>query len=587
MAIKNIIDSLSGYTPDSENLSLMLDFLERYFSPIHTSVIAQILLLLSIIPIIWLAASKKNNRRKQDFLCFIILFSAYISYILLRAFIQLPTLSFPTFATFISICITIYLIINHKTGNIIFQDAIYSLIIISSFLFIFLIPSNQLSLRLNSINYSAGSLILTMIFLKAMEIILRLSVYDAGIFFTLNNLTIDELKENKRAVTTFFLIFIALINFMMQYDAITNYIIPTYGNTMYQLSFSHYINVHGYRTPIALEYGGTGNNYYVPGFRYFISVISLLTDTDVIPAANLFMIIISIISPFTFYILSYKLTQSYLAGIISAFISLASPELQIYMVRPLPEMLGLVFILFSLYFALEFIKNRKARKLPELINKKIKNKKSLLKKLVENFLSFLSNNRPNYLFAAILTSVTVCYLHPQSQTALTFTYGFISFIYLNIFISRLLFIRYELKQPFFMTLRMLFIALLVGGLYLHWHYLQTSTLYPKVLAPYKYKEFSKILGFKDYFIIGELVLSLAIIGLYFAYIDRIKIEVESKILIFCWVIATLILTKNEILGIKAHTERFLAFLAESAVIAASIGLWYLAGFICEIGEIFD
>jgi hypothetical protein len=46
-------------------------------------------------------------------------------------------------------------------------------------------------------------------------------------------------------------------------------------------------------------------------------------------------------------------------------------------------------------------------------------------------------------------------------------------------------------------------------------------------------------------------------------------------LVLGWVLGTFLLTKNEVLGVGSHTERFLAFLQEALAVTSGLVAYYL------------
>jgi hypothetical protein len=74
---------------------------------------------------------------------------------------------------------------------------------------------------------------------------------------------------------------------------------------------------------------------------------------------------------------------------------------------------------------------------------------------------------------------------------------------------------------------------------------------------------------------GLLVLPFAAIGL--VWLERNK--VDKRFLLYSWVIATLLITKNDLLGINIFMDRFLTFFVESLVIVGGIGAFAVLQFL--------
>lgn len=324
---------------------------------------------------------------------------------------------------------------------------------------------------------------------------------------------------------------ILLGNIWMNYQGVTQFILPNYGNTMYQLAFSRFIMEHGERVPLALEYGGLSRNYYVPGFRVLIGVMGIVLSHDIVPTAQIFMVLFSLIFPLVFYSIGKRLTGRPAGGLAVALMFLTAPELQIYVVRPLPQMLGLFFIPLIVYaFTLSY---------------------SLM----------------------ALFGFMVAMIHPQSMASVCFTLGMAALLYSVVIMRSILFLRRPVSgRELFMLIG---IALLVGGPYLLWHRLQAGTFSLDVLAPARFKEFGKSLGISDYLRTGEFVFAFGIVGAYLLSLDTRYAHPRGRMLVLGWVLGTFLLTKNEVLGVGSHTERFLAFLQEALVVTSGLVAYYL------------
>ncbi len=74
---------------------------------------------------------------------------------------------------------------------------------------------------------------------------------------------------------------------------------------------------------------------------------------------------------------------------------------------------------------------------------------------------------------------------------------------------------------------------------------------------------------------GLLVLPFTAIGL--VWLERNK--VDKRFLLYSWIIASLLLTKNDLLGIDIFMDRFLTFFIESLVVAGGIGAFAVLQFL--------
>jgi len=558
MAASEVISLLKrawNYIPDDNNLISMTEFLEKLVRILSESLLAKFLVASSALFMMYLGASRSNINRERDVRWLVLLLVLYaVSHLLdIR-------LGFTGFALLLLFSIFISQVIQVPSG-IFIPEMTFFLVVSIVILSLILIPTTPFMSRIKTSEFSLPAIFLSLFILKSVEIIMRLTVFLRDPLKAPNPVIQPAINETRMRATLVVLPLIALFSFALQYQGITQYIMPTYGNTMYHFAFVHYILIHGDRTLLALEYGGTGNNYYVPGYRYLLASLCRILHLDTLPGANLFMIMFSLWAVIPYYLLVFRITGSRSAGCVAAFLSLGSKELQIYTVRPLPQALALSYIAFTLYLTIFLLKNRET---------------CFFRRIIAY---------PNLFLATLLSSLTVTYLHPQSQSVMVFTLAIIGLLQFHRFLSSILSHRISL-DALTVAIRFLIIGGIAGLLYLHWHYLQTGTTDPKVLAPYRYSEFSKILGFKDYLAAGDLVVVLFILGIYFMLLDQKRMSFDRKIIVLGWVFASLMLSKNELLGIKAHTERYLAFVAQSFVVIGSIGLWYIQEIVDELGEIF-
>ena len=134
---------------------------------------------------------------------------------------------------------------------------------------------------------------------------------------------------------------------------IDSYIIPTYGNTMYHVGVERLIvNTQHYPTQ-EISYGGGFPNFYVPAYRLLISSMSIVTGIDVMVMSGLMTIFLAIMVMLVMFAVAYRLTDNLYVALFTAFFFIMSPDLTIYTIRPLPELLGLFLVPFTLYFVIK------------------------------------------------------------------------------------------------------------------------------------------------------------------------------------------------------------------------------------------
>jgi len=124
---------------------------------------------------------------------------------------------------------------------------------------------------------------------------------------------------------------------------------PTYGNTMYHTGMVRLIVQSGHLPIYTLSYGGLTKSFYVPAYRLFVASLSVLSNTDPVVTASLFVIAMGIVATVAAYMLGKELGGT-AVGLAGAFLFVLSPELTIYTIRAFPEVLGIPMFLLTLYF---------------------------------------------------------------------------------------------------------------------------------------------------------------------------------------------------------------------------------------------
>ena len=134
---------------------------------------------------------------------------------------------------------------------------------------------------------------------------------------------------------------------------IDNYVIPTYGNTMYHVGVERLVVDTQHYPTQEISYGGGFPNFYVPAYRLLIASMSIVTGIDVMVMSGLMTIFLSVMIILVMYLVAYKLTNNLYIALFAAFFFVMSPELTIYTIRPLPEVLGLFLVPLTLYFVIQ------------------------------------------------------------------------------------------------------------------------------------------------------------------------------------------------------------------------------------------
>ncbi len=146
------------------------------------------------------------------------------------------------------------------------------------------------------------------------------------------------------------LLLIVLIALWYRMGIINSYVIPTYGNTMYHVGIERETIDTGYYPGLELSYGGGFPHFYVPAYRMLISSMSVATGIDPMVMSGLMTITIAIFILLAMFALAFRLSDNLYIALFAAFFFLLSPEITIFTIRPLPELLGLFMVPFTIYF---------------------------------------------------------------------------------------------------------------------------------------------------------------------------------------------------------------------------------------------
>ncbi|HTY89747.1 MAG TPA: hypothetical protein VMC84_01075 [Methanocella sp.] len=145
---------------------------------------------------------------------------------------------------------------------------------------------------------------------------------------------------------------IVLIALWYRLGIIDSYIIPTYGNTMYHVGIERETILTQYYPTTELSYGGGFPNFYVPAYRLLIVSMCVATGIDPMIMSGLMTIVLGIMVLLVLYVLAYRLSNNLYVALFAAFFFIMSPDITIYTMRPLPEILGLFLVPFTLLFVI-------------------------------------------------------------------------------------------------------------------------------------------------------------------------------------------------------------------------------------------
>jgi len=359
-------------------------------------------------------------------------------------------------------------------------------------------------------------------------------------FESINWLNIAKTRErfaSLDAVTVLrYAVIVALFVLFVSYrlNVLGGYVIPTYGNTMYHVGIERLTLETGHYPTQGLSYNGGFPNFYVPAYRLLIVSQSAFSGIDPMVMSGLMTIALAIAVFGVIYAFSKQLVGASAAACALLFLTL-SPGMTIFTIRALPELLGLVMFPLTLFFIL---KNRTDG--PFQFN--------------------------GYVALSVIAAAVTAMTHQ------------ITLLVLALVLAVYALTQIKNRNEFLKAIVPLVALIVIYGL---WQVYSLHTLSILGIAQVKYHEGTPVDFFASAFSVGFfdqaglLVLPFAAIGLF--WLERNK--VDKRFLVYSWVIATLLLTKNDLFGIHIFMDRFLTFFVESLIIVGGIGAFAVLQFI--------
>ncbi len=309
---------------------------------------------------------------------------------------------------------------------------------------------------------------------------------------------------------------------------------------MYHVGIERLTIQTGFYPTEELSYNGGFQHFYVPSYRLFVSSLSLITGIDPMVMSGMVTIITSLAICGIIYAITKRASTPF-AGVCALFLLMLSPEMIIFSIRALPELLGLFTFPLTLYFI--------------LLNKGDK-------PFNLNAYLYLS------IFAASLTALT------HQMTLLT-----LALVLVIYGLTQL-----KNKAELFNAWVPLAAAVIAYGI---WQLYSLHTISILGLAQVKFHEGMPVSLFtNDYNVgffdrTGFLPIPLFIIGI--IYLEYKK--ADKRFLLYAWIAASLILTKNDLLGISIFMDRFLTFMVEGMIVLGGIGAYAILEILDE--RVFD
>ncbi|CAJ38128.1 hypothetical protein [Methanocella arvoryzae] len=364
------------------------------------------------------------------------------------------------------------------------------------------------------------------------------------------------------------LLIIVLIALLYRAQILGNFLIPTWGNTMYHVGIEREMIETQHYPTTELSYGGGFPNFYVPGFRLLVASLSIATGIDVMVMSALIVPVLGVFGLLAVYAIAYRLSGgNKFVGLFAAFFFLLSPDITLNTVRPFPQLMGLFILPLALYF-------------------------------------LLREDWP----MAILMSVTMALTHQQSM----FTMVGIMGLYMVFQFAYAAIKTKDFKKPAMVTICILALVMT----YAIWQMLTMGTLNILNIAQITYHEAWPV-TMSTIIQTGLFVLLFFIPGLVYIFLENdskkaaagqppasaqagrkarnnynLNISVDAKLLILSWIAATVILFKNEMWGIwlsalthisafnlSTMQSRFYTYFTEVAIIIAAFGMYWLLSLI--------
>jgi hypothetical protein len=325
-----------------------------------------------------------------------------------------------------------------------------------------------------------------------------------------------------------------ILFFSYHLNVLRGYVIPTYGNTLYHVGIERLTLESGYYPTQELSYNGGFPHFYVPAYRLLIASQSLLSGIDPMVVSGLVTITLSVAVFCIIYTFTKQLVHAS-AAVCALFFLIISPEMTIFTIRALPELLGLLMLPLTLVFV---VANR-----------------------IEGSFKLNAYVALSVIFAAV-TALT------HQMTLLT----------LALILAAYALTQVKNKNEFLKAVVPLVTVLAVYAL---WQVYTLHTVSILGLSQVKYHEGTPVDFLASEFRVGfferagVLLLPFAAVGL--AWLERNR--TNKRFLLYSWVIASLLLTKNDLLGIGIFMDRFLTFFVEALVVTAGIGAFAVLHFL--------
>ncbi|MFA6049146.1 MAG: hypothetical protein WC792_04375 [Candidatus Micrarchaeia archaeon] len=323
-----------------------------------------------------------------------------------------------------------------------------------------------------------------------------------------------------------------------------DFLLPTYDNSMLHAGRARIVLETGHWAENELVFGGNTTSYHSPAYPVLVASVSLATGLNWVWAIKIIALILSVLLPLGIYLFAKEASGgNWIAGVASAFLALNSYNLMSWGTRTTPISLGVVLVVFLLYFVL------KKMRVPALL--------CALVLALDHQPSLLAAVLTLFIYAAAVTlfeAIGALKREPLSRALPKTISG--------------------------MDWTANLAGLLAFGAYMLWHIRQTglSCLNFHCLPQASAHEFGKSIDLVQY--VAKFPQAPAALGIFVAAFDG-NIEKRARILLFSWLAATLILVKNDAVFALfggsggVFTERFITYLDQAVAVFGGIAIGWI------------
>lgn len=311
--------------------------------------------------------------------------------------------------------------------------------------------------------------------------------------------------------------------------------LPTWDNAMLHAGRAVFIMETGHYAEKEVVFGGVTPTYHLPAYPALVAGTAMLAGLDFVWAERLIAMLFSVLLAFSIYLIAKAIANDWRAGVAAGIIAMASMNFMTWATRNSPLGLGNVLLPIALYFVLK--------------------RRLLLAALTALVLAL--DHQPSLLVFILTTFIYFAYEYFEVIEK-EFSKGKIA---IEKFFSAII------QPPVFTAAVAGIVAFFT---YMAWHIRQTgmTCLDFKCLPQLGAKEFGKSINPLEY--IQGNPQFIAISGI--LLLPFSKVPSKNKAMAFAWLIACLLLVKNDALGIGVFTERFLTYLDCAIAVFGGIGI---------------